>query len=96
LLPGWFKMKLHLILILAVLAYAVSSNYIIDRKIDDVYSRVVAFETEYTKDKSNLFSDIENKFQRVMDRYGTRLTLVEKGVKKYHGVETLDDLTERK
>ena len=89
-------MKLHLILILAVLAYAVSSNYIIDRKIDDVYSRVVVFETEYTKDKSNLFSDIENKFQRIMDRYGTRLTLMEKAVKKYHGVETLDDLTERK
>ena len=81
-------MKLYFILAISILGYTVSSNLLLQSRLDDI-------------DRASLSvvdnrAEIEDRFQRIMDRYGTRLTLVEKGVKKYHGVATLEDLTERK
>ena len=47
----------------------------------------------YAENEDMLFANIHKKVQQIMDIYGTRLTLTEKAIKKYHEFETLDDLT---
>jgi len=80
-------MKLYLILIIAVFGYVISSNALMNDKIDKLTSGIERIDID------GALSGVQDRFQRIMNRYGTRLVLVEKGVKKHHGVETLDELT---
>lgn len=89
-------MKLCFILTLCVFAYAASINTLMESKVDAIAKKITALQTEYAENKDKASKAAQERFQNIMDRYGTRLTLMEKAVKKYHGVETLDDLTDRK
>jgi len=95
-LPGWIKMRLILLLILAMFGYVLNANWMAEKRYDIVVKDIASLRVEYNQNKDQLSQDVQARFQRIMNIYGTRLTLMEKGVKKYHGVESLKDLTTRK
>jgi len=84
--------------------YTLNANWIADQRHDALVKETNEYRKAIDRDilnihliyeytQNNLFDEIRASVQKIMDIYGTRLTLVEKAIKKYHEFETLDDLT---
>ena len=84
--------------------YTLNANWMADKRHDAsvketteyreyVDKNIVNLYLLYAENEDMLFVNIHKKVQQIMDIYGTRLTLTEKAIKKYHEFETLDDLT---
>ena len=97
-------MRLTILLILSIFAYTLNANWVAEQRYNTLVKEAKEYRENanknilnlyliYAENEDMLFANIHKKVQRIMDIYGTRLVLVEKGVKKYHGVESLEDLT---
>ena len=80
---------MRLLLILVVFAYSFSSNMLINDRLDNISKDISGLRVEYNK-------EIHPGVQRIMDIYGTRLTLVEKKLKESTDFMTLNDLIAEK
>ena len=85
-------MKLTILLILSIFAYTLNANWEAEKSHDIVKKDLAELRVEYNENKAQLSDEVSKKVQWIMSVYGTRLTLMEKAVKKHHNVDTLDDL----
>ena len=85
------RLNLFILLILCIFGYSINANMIIEQRLDGIDREIVDIKSHIKQEKR--FVGIRADLQRIMDIYGTRLTIVEKGIKQYHNFETLDDLT---
>ena len=98
------KLNLLILLVLSMFGYSLNANWIADQRHDAMVNEtneyrkaidgdIVNIHLIYEVNQNMLFDEVTANVQRIMDIYGTRLTLTEKAIKKYHEFETLDDLT---
>ena len=98
------RLNLLILLVLSMFGYTLNANWVADQRHDALVKEsteyreymdqnIVNLYLLYTENEDMLFPNIHKKVQQIMDIYGTRLTLTEKAIKKYHEFETLDDLT---
>jgi len=73
--------------------YVLNANWIMEEQHKATIFEVANIHAIYDQDKNTLFYNINKKVQRVMDIYGTRLTLAEKAIRKYREIVKLEELT---
>ena len=65
--------------------YMLNANWVMEKQNDIMV-------TEYRENKDQISDKVQKRFQRIMDIYGTRLTIVEKSIKRYHDTAILEDI----